>query len=221
MDISAIGNQSISQSATAATGLAENFDTFLTLLTEQLQNQDPLDPMDTNEFTSQLVQYTSVEQAIATNDNLEQLIALQSGNGFSMALDYLGTQVEAAGDTSILSEGSAKWQYTLTGSAEQTALTVLNEAGQIVFVDEGQTATGAHDFIWDGRDNAGNLLPDGAYTLNIAAQDGNGATIGARTAVNGVVETVSMEGGEPILYVNGMKLQLSDIFKVSQLPAES
>ncbi|MEM8785851.1 MAG: flagellar hook assembly protein FlgD [Pseudomonadota bacterium] len=221
MDISAIGNQSISQSATAATGLAENFDTFLTLLTEQLQNQDPLDPMDTNEFTSQLVQYTSVEQAIATNDNLEQLIALQSGNGFSMALDYLGTQVEAAGDTSILSEGSAKWQYTLTGSAEQTALTVLNEAGQIVFVDEGQTATGAHDFIWDGRDSAGNLLPDGAYTLNIAAQDGNGATIGARTAVNGVVETVSMEGGEPILYVNGMKLQLSDIFKVSQLPAES
>ena len=106
-----------SSTSFATSSLAENFDTFLTLLTVQLQNQDPLDPLDTNEFTSQLVQFTAVEQAIATNNNLESLIGLTELSHAATRISYLGKEVEAPGSTSYLTDGKAEWSYVLDDEA--------------------------------------------------------------------------------------------------------
>src|SRR5918911_3460789 len=95
------------------TGLGENFDTFLKLLTTQIKNQDPLQPLDSNQFTQQLVQFSQVEQAINTNDKLSSLVTLQSTNQMVNSLSLVDRTIEFTGDTAPLSNGQAKWSYTL------------------------------------------------------------------------------------------------------------
>ncbi len=212
------------QSATAtATGsasgasqakLAENFDTFLTLLTTQLKNQDPLNPMDSTEFTNQLVQFSGVEQAISTNKNLEKLIALnESGNATSL-LGYLGKDVELQSDQTMLKSGQAKWQYTIDENATEALLTVTDLNGRIIYTTPAVKTAGQHEFIWDGKDNAGLQVADGAYRLGVSALDITGGKIGTSITTTGRVEGVETADGEDLLTVNGLSVTADKVISV-------
>lgn len=213
MDINAIAGAN-AQSTQARSGLADNFETFLTLLTAQLKNQDPLEPLDSNEFTAQLVQFTSVEQSIATNQHLESLVALSSTNAANAAVTYLGKEVTAQGITSRLTDGQAKWSYSLPLSSAQTSLTVTDNLGRAVFTTQGETSDGNHIFDWDGTDNNGAPLPDGTYNLQVRALDTLGNEITSKTEVTGIVRAVTFQDGIPILDIDGVNVQLSDVLAI-------
>jgi flagellar basal-body rod modification protein FlgD len=193
----------------ASQQLAGNFNTFLTLLTTQLQNQDPLSPMDSNQFTQQLVEFSGVEQQINTNDNLKSLISLSQNQSNAYAVSYLGKSVVMTNGQGSLAGGAADWTYGLGSAAANTTLTVSNSAGKVVYTGSGETAAGTHDFAWNGQDNNGNQLPDGAYTLSVSAADGNGAGLTASIASKGTVSGVDLSGSTPQLVIGSMEIPVA------------
>ncbi len=196
--------------------IAGDFDTFLKILTTQLQNQNPLEPLDTNQFTQQLVQFSSVEQEIKSNKNLEQLIALSGANAFTGVVSYIGKEVTAEGATTNLSDGQASWSFSLTKDAPSTTLTIRNSAGSIVKTESVDGKFGANAFAWDGRSDAGNTVPDGLYSLTVEAKDVDDNFISATTTVKGVVEGVDLTSNEPLLRVNGTTIKLSSVKAIDQ-----
>jgi flagellar basal-body rod modification protein FlgD len=211
-----------STSATSSTGaansqkqLSTNFDTFLKLLTTQLQNQDPLSPMDSNQFTQQLVQFSQVEQQINSNQNLETLISLTKGQNSSFAVSYLGKTVTTTDGTGALQNGEAAWSYSVGNDAAKTVLTISNARGKLVYVGDGETAAGMHAFTWDGKDNGGKALPPGAYTLNVISAAGDGTPIATAVASQGVVNEVDLSGSEPMLMIGPMAVPLSKATLIS------
>src|SRR4051812_1112732 len=136
--------------------LSSNFDTFLQLLTTQLKNQDPTSPMDSNQFTQQLVQFSQVEQQIATNTNLKTLISQGTTQAGIFAGSYLGRKVSVANGNASLNDGVADWTYNLATSASTAALSVSDANGRIVFSQAGAIGAGAHAFSWNGKDGNGN-----------------------------------------------------------------
>jgi flagellar basal-body rod modification protein FlgD len=203
------------QSAQAS--LATNFDNFLQLLTKQLQYQDPLSPMDTNQFTQQLVSFTGVEQSIATNQNLESLIGLMQNQNLTAATGYIGKVVTLNSASSPMSEGNpARWSYDLDGAAAETKLTVLDQRGVRVFESRGETQPGEHSFTWDGKGANGITLPAGAYTLRIDSTTASGAKVNSAISITELVEAVETNGGAPQLLVRGMPVDLSQVNKISQ-----
>lgn len=218
MDVSSIASGT-GQAASSAKTLTSNFETFLKLLTTQLQNQDPLQPMDSNQFTQQLVQYSGVEQNIYTNKNLESLIALQTQGTMSSAVSYMGRNVTADTDEGQLSKGAANWSYTLPSQAAKVQLTVSDAAGKTVYVGSGPTAAGPNTVTWNGSTLAGGTAPDGIYTLSVAATDAAGQALNAPLTFTGKVTGVETVNGNVVLAVGGLKLKLSDITAVSDATA--
>ena len=203
------------QSQTAAQSLSGNFDTFLTLLTTQLKNQDPLSPMDSNQFTQQLVQFSAVEQQINTNANLENLIALSKNQAGANAVSYLGKTVTLTNGLGALNGGEANWNYTLATGAQDAVMTVTDSKGKIVYVGHGDSTAGEHEFAWDGRDNAGNQLTDGSYKLNVSAVDAAGQTVSTTVRSQGTVSEVDLTGDEPTLMIGAMSVPLSQATLIS------
>lgn len=201
----------LGQAAESQSTIAENFDDFLSLLTTQLQNQNPLEPLDTNEFTAQLVQFTSVEQSIATNKNLEQLVALSVTNAFTSTVGYIGKTVTASGDTAQLAGGQATWNYTLSAPSPETNITIFNSAGLPVYTETRAANAGDNAFVWNGQLADGTQAPDGSYTISIDAKDADGNTVGVSTEIDGIVQAVDLTGSEPILTVNGQEIPLSNV----------
>jgi|GEM_PF-74103 flagellar basal-body rod modification protein FlgD len=206
----------ITASGNALNKLANDFDSFLTLLTTQLQNQDPLEPMDSKEFTSQLVQFTSVEQSIQSNKNLEKLIALTSGNTSSAAFNYIGREVRMANSSTNLSNGMANWSYEVDPKAASSAVTVLDAKGNAVFTVEGVTGAGTHNFSWNGKDKNGNPFPDGVYSLSVSALDLNKKPVTAKVFTTGTVTNVEISGDEPSLFIGSVKVPLKDVLSVTR-----
>lgn len=223
MDIaSATAASPIGEAAQARKSLAGNFDTFLTLLTTQLRNQDPLDPLDSNEFTQQLVQFTSVEQQIATNENLEGILAAMQVDQTSAAISLIGKQLDAFTDTTGLVDGQATWTYDLEGDAKRAVLTVADASGKIVYVGDGERTAGKHEFTWDGLDNAGNPLPDGAYKLAVGAVDDNNGTVAAEIGIRGIATgVVAGPNGETAVLVAGQEVPLSLVSRATLPPTAS
>jgi len=201
--------------ANATAGLTQNFNTFLTLLTTQLQNQDPLSPMDTNQFTQQLVSFSEVEQQINTNSNLQQLIALQGAGESISALPLVGQNIEYNSATAPLSNGQANFVYNLPSTTASTALTVVNAGGNVVYTQPGDTGAGSHVFTWNGQTNAGVQLPNGNYTLQIQAVGAGGTVVKPSIASIGMVQAVGVENGTATFTVNGMPVPLSELVTVN------
>lgn len=213
--ISSLGN--IGQAATDRKSIADNFDAFLQLLTTQLRNQNPMEPLDTNEFTNQLVQFSTVEQNIKTNDNLESLLQLSAANVASTAVSYIGKTVSAEGVSSQLKGGKASWTFTLDQSAEETSITVKNAQGVPVYTEKGQTQAGTHVVNWNGYSTEGVKQPGGLYTIEIVAKDASGNTLEAKTSSGGVVESVDLSGVDPVLKLaDGTTLPLSSVRYIAQ-----
>ena len=216
VDINPVSSIETSKAIKASTKLTENFETFLTLLTTQLRSQDPLEPMDPSEFTNQLVQFTEVEQSIATNKNLEQLVALANQNELSGAVSLIGKQVEAPETRSILENGSAEWTYSLNDQAKEVRLRVLDENNVAVFSTSGNTTLGNHQFSWNGIDKDGNQLDDGKYSLLVTAKDREGNSINSKINMIGTVKGVFSRDGKNMLEVGGIPISLSEIISVKQ-----
>jgi flagellar basal-body rod modification protein FlgD len=195
--------------------LSGNFSTFLTLLTTQLKNQDPTSPMDSNQFTQQLVMYSQVEQQIGTNDNLKTLISQGTSNAATMAAGYLGKKVSVTNGVASLSGGSATWTYNLDSTAANNLLSVTDANGKVVYTTTGQTTAGNSTFTWDGKDNNGNQLPDGAYKLTVTAADAAGNEVSHSVASAGTVGQIDMTVSPPKLVVGNMEVNLSDIAAVA------
>ena len=202
---SAIGEKTISQ----------NFDTFLTLLTTQLKNQNPLDPLDTNQFTSQLVQFAQVEQQMSMNSQLTTLIALQKATQTSNALGFLGSTVVIDGDTAALSGGEATWTF----AADKPATAVFNiksSTGQVVYSESRTLKAGTQDFTWNGRATNGQALQDGDYTLSIVAKDASGNTTAIGTQVQGKVDGVDLTQTPPVLKMGNRSFSLEKVKSVTR-----
>ena len=206
------------------TRLAENFDMFLTLLTTQMKNQDPTSPMDSNQFMAQLVQMTGVEQQLATNDLLKQLVS-NTSTSLANVVDLIGKEVRAATNEAGLANGQAKWGYTLSANAADVKIEVLDSTGFPVRTLAGAEAdmkAGDHSFVWDGKNDHGAAQPDGVYTLRVTAKDAGEKAVPLTTYVQGVVTGIQQENGQGIITLNGAKVPLSAITSIAQAtPATS
>ncbi len=207
-------NSTVSTTQTATTGLADNFDTFLTLLTEQLKNQDPLSPLDSTQFVDQLVQFSGVEQQINQNKNLESLITLNAANSATAAVGFIGKEVDVLNTTAPLANGNAQWSYATQSDAASVSILVKDANGKVVFKADGNTATGTHTFNWDGRDNVGTLLADGNYDLEVSALDNDGNLVSTSVTTTRVITGADFSGTEPALLVGNDRISFASILAV-------
>jgi len=195
------------------TMIASNFTTFLTLLTTQLKNQNPLDPLDTNQFTQQLVQFAQVEQQMKSNDQLSTLVALDKTAQSTAALAYVGSTVVVDGSTASLSNGSASW--TLNTSKPSTAtVTITDSTGQTAYSGTFSVNPGNQAFTWDGRGNDGKQWPDGSYTLTATGMDANKQPVAISTQVEAVVDSVDLTQNPPLLSINGQNYIMDKIKQI-------
>jgi len=202
------------------TRLAENFDMFLTLLTTQLKNQDPTAPMDSNQFMSQLVQMTSVEQQLAGNELLQQLVA-NTGTNLGSVVSLIGKEVRADTAEAKLANGEAKWGYNLETAADDVKIEVLDARGipvRTIAVGEADRKAGDHTFVWDGKSDGGVAQPDGVYTLRVTAKDPSGDALKSSVFVQGVVTGVEQANGLGMITVNGGKVALSAVTSIKTAP---
>ena len=198
--------------------LASNFETFLALLTSQLKNQDPLSPVDSNQFTAQLTQMAGVEQQLLTNDLLKSLVEAQGGGGLASAANYIGKEATAAWSATKMADGEATWSYELGANAASAKLQVLDGSGNVVWSgDAPAKTTGVHDFTWDGEATTGTDGQDGqVYTLKIVAKNAAGATIDAQVLTRGRITGVEMYEGEAFLTVGNSIVPLSTVIALEE-----
>lgn len=195
--------------------LASNSQTFLTLLTTQLKNQDPTSPLDTNQFTAQLTQMTGVEQQLLSNQLLQQLVTQSSGSGVTGAVGLIGKDITASGNTATLTDGAATWQYTLGGTATNVAVQVSDSSGNIVYTGAAPAGTGAQTFTWNGKDASGQQQSNGGlYTIAFKATDASGAAVPLSNAVQGKATAVEMVNGQIMVTVGGVQVPQSAISAV-------
>jgi len=199
-------------SSNSTAGLASNFQTFLTLLTTQLQNQNPLDPLDTNQFTAQLVQFAQVEQQLKANDQLTSLVALQKTAQSTQALNFVGSTVAVDGST-VAFNGSATWNLNADKDANAT-ITISNSAGQEVYNGGYSLKAGNASFVWDGKGNDGTQWPPGNYTMSITAKDTTGAAVTVSTEIQGVVDSVDLTASPALLSMGGNNYTVDQIKRV-------
>ena len=205
--------------STSSTGLADNFQTFLTLLTTQLQNQNPLDPLDTNQFTQQLVQFAGVEQQLKSNDQLKALVEIEKTAQSTNALIYVGTNVAVDGSTQQFN-GSATWNLKADKNTT-AAITITNSVGQTVYSGNFALTDDKASFIWDGKGNDGTQWPAGTYKMTATGKDSAGKDVAIATEIQGIVDSVDLTASPPLLSIGGSNYTTDQIRRVvrSSTPA--
>jgi flagellar basal-body rod modification protein FlgD len=213
------GSAASSSSSSNSTGIdgqtiAGNFQTFLTLLTTQLKNQDPTSPLDTNQFTQQLVQFAQVEQQLKSNSQLATLVSLQQTAQSTQALSFVGEKVAVNGSRAQLVGGRASWTLSSPKPAVAT-VNIANASGQLVYSGHLTMQAGPNTFTWNGQGANGTQWPDGTYTMSVT-QDASGQPVDISTLVTGVVDSVDLTKNPPLLSVNGQTFTISQIQGVSR-----
>lgn len=182
--------------------LAQDFDDFLNLLTTQMQNQDPLSPMESTEFTNQLVGFSQVEQQINSNEKLEQLLSLQLSNISSVALGYVGMEVTHLGNNAYYDgQTPMTFNYSIEGDAATARLNIADENGRVVRSVE--VGTDGNTAEWDGKNDLGFDVPAGNYKVTVDALDTEGNAVKAQTAVPGKVVGIEAQDGTVQLLLEG------------------
>jgi flagellar basal-body rod modification protein FlgD len=207
----------VSAAAAAASAakntIAGNFQTFLTLLTTQLKNQNPLEPLDTNQFTQQLVQFAQVEQQLKSNDQLTTLVSLQQTAQATQALNFVGQTVAVDGNTSVLANNTATWNLMATKPAIAT-ITIKSSNGQTAFSGAYALSAGRQPFTWDGKDNSGLQWPSGNYTISVTAQDASGQQVSVPTEIQALVDSADLTKNPPVLSIAGQDYTLDKLKRV-------
>jgi flagellar basal-body rod modification protein FlgD len=196
--------------------LADTFDNFLKLLTEQLKHQDPLDPMESNEFTSQLVEFTGAEQAVLTNSKLDSLIALQNGNQLNSVVSYIGKNISANSLALNLDENGATIKYSLAGNAAETTIRIIDEDGNTVRTLEGSTNAGVHEITWDGKNSAGTQMEEGVYGFLVVAKDADGEAVTTAQGIIGKVTGVEIDNGTVVLSLGELLIPLDEVVSIQE-----
>jgi flagellar basal-body rod modification protein FlgD len=211
---SAASSSAIAQTGTAAlAGLSTNFSTFLTMLMTQLKNQDPTSPLDSSQFTTQLVQFSSVEQQINTNTNLTSLIALTQASQVEQSSSMLGKTATVTSAKLALQDSTSKINFN-TPTAEPVTISVFNAAGAQIQGATLTTAAGTNSWKWDGKDASGVTQPDGAYTVTVTAVGVPAATAKVPFTVTGTVTGVQNNSGVVDLQMGGLLVPFSSIQSV-------
>ncbi len=188
------------------TGLANNFETFLRLLTTQLQNQDPLSPMDPERFTSQLVQFSAVEQALKTNRQLEQLVSLTRTSAASAALTMIGRQVRVDGSRMWVDGLGGTTVYELPERAASVTVRIFDASGRLIHSATGATESGINRFFWDGKLLDGGRAAAGLYRIDVTALDGLGRPIAANLERTTRIDGLESREGGLVLLADGIPL---------------
>ncbi|MFD1696288.1 flagellar hook assembly protein FlgD [Roseibium aestuarii] len=210
---SSTGGASASKSTAATTGLLANYDLFLALLTTQVTNQDPLDPLDSSEYTNQLVQYSAVEQSIQTNAHLEDLLASFESSRASAYVSYLGQEVTASGDTTMLRDDNASWQYSVKEAAAGQ-VEVRNSLGALVYREEISVEKGKGTWSWNGTTSGGGTATEGAYTVSFELYDAKGNRETVTSQITGVVDEVNMTENSATLKIGDVEVPVTSVQSV-------
>lgn len=215
-DTQSLGGAEGSQSGAASAKIQEELNRFLILLVTQLKNQDPLDPMDANEFTSQLVSFANVEQQIHQNANLEELIKLQQSSQIAAIVNYIGTRVEAETKHTVLEDGAAEFTYSMDENAGDVTINIKDSSGTTVFVGDGETGAGKHSFVWDGLGFAGMPQREGTYTVSVTALDRAGNLLPVAQTGFGRITGASTEDGAITLFFGNVVVPFENVISVTQ-----
>lgn len=202
MTVTSVTDPTASQSQATGdrTRLSDNYDTFLILLTSQLQNQDPLAPMDSTQFTQQLVQFSQVEQQIRTNEQLEGLVTQYQAASAGAALSYLGKDAIIQSNTTTLSGGQANWAYRLPAAATSLTINVKDSSGRTVYTTDTATrSAGEHLFTWDGKTSNGATAPAGVYTVEVKPTGADGNAMTPTVTVRETIMGVDFSGTSPVV----------------------
>lgn len=205
-----------SKSAEAEAKLEEDLNRFLNLLVTQLKNQDPLDPMDSNEFTSQLVQFASVEQQIFQNSNLETLVELEQTNQISSMVDFIDKIVEVDGTSFPLENSAAQFTYTMPQGAKSASVIIRDSSGLTIFEQDANLDAGQHTFNWDGKDRFGQTMPDGEYTALVTGLNNSGEILQISQTVFGRITGIGLENGNTTLFMGDIEVPQTQVLSVKQ-----
>ena len=208
---SSSGNQAAATNALASSQIAGNFQSFLQLLTTQLQNQNPLSPLDTNQFTQQLVEFAGVQQQLNTNDSLATLVSLQQTAQSTQALGFVGKTAVVNGSTATMTNSTATWQLSATSNSTLN-ISITSGTGQTVFTGNyAMNAGNNQPFTWNGIGSDGTQWPDGSYKLTATAKDSSGNSVAIKTQVEGVVSSVDLTQSPPLLSIGGQTFTVNQI----------
>jgi flagellar basal-body rod modification protein FlgD len=207
-------NSGVKMTTTSDTAtLASNFTTFLTLLTTQLKNQNPLDPLDTNQFTQQLVQFAGVEQQMKMNQQMTSLISIEQSAQSTAAMAYLGSTATVDGSSTKLASGKAQWTFTSDKPATGS-ISIADSTGNLAYSGTFTLNAGQQNFAWDGKGNNGTQWPDGNYKMTISAKDTGGNAVAVSTTVQGTVDSVDLSSTPPTLSIGGSNFTVDKIKNV-------
>ncbi len=205
--------------------ISDDYGNFLKLFTTQLQNQDPTAPTDTNEMSAQIAQFTQVEQGVQMNQSMKELVdvtktsqgALVASTQLNVAVQYIGKDVDVAGNGVILNEGdtSANFSYVLDSSVRGTSIEISNKEGKVVYRANGKLSAGQHQVSWDGKDLDGKKVEPGTYTVKVMSELSDGSSKEAVTMVRGTVTASDFADGQTTLIVNDkIRAPLASIYAI-------
>ena len=205
-----------SKAGVAQAKLDEDLNQFLNLLVTQLKNQDPLDPMDANEFTSQLVQFASVEQQIYQNANLEKLLNVEQSSQIANMVDFIGHTIEASGTSFHLENDSAEFTYEFGTKPNSATISIINSSGLTVYSGDAINEIGQQSFKWDGKNQHETQQPDGTYTAVVTVKDRDGNLMNVTQTVFGRVTGAGAEEGIVSLFMNDIKTGLDKVLSTRE-----
>lgn len=192
---------------------SEQFEQFLNLLLTQLENQSPLDPLETEEFTAQLTSYSMLEQDVAANENLEELIGILKGSSDFNTVSYLGSEVSYDGEFAPIQNAQAKWDYTFGDAVSEYTIEVTNISGETVYsaaINE-STAPGTYSFNMDALESAINVTEGEVLTLSVVGVGDGGEAKRADIKGRAIVDSVDSSSGSPVLGAGGLSLSINNI----------
>ena len=194
-----------------------DMEAFLQLLVTQLQYQNPLSPMNNEQFIAQTAEFSSLEQMQNLNASIQALIEFQKSSSRMAALDLIGKNVTVQHSTFQLSDGSTvNSGYSLSGDASVTVNIYDAYGNSVRTINMGNKLAGNHNFAWDGLNDEGVQMPDGIYSYKISAIDTDGNVVNASETVSGVVDGLIFEGEQPYISIGGLRVSLGAVTKVSQ-----
>jgi len=211
------GTTSTSTTSTDAKGIANNFNQFLSLLTTQLQHQDPTAPLDTNQFTQQLVEFSQVEQQLKTNTKLDTLISNTGGNSqIGTLLGYVGLTATVRTPSASLTNGEANWTVNAPTTTNAATIVISDKSGNQVATFTQQLQAGNQTITWDGVTTSGTTAPDGTYSIGITATDLKGNPIAVSASSKLLISGIDSTSGTPTLVAGGLSFTPDQIVAVSR-----